>query len=547
MYPKLQPSLFAAEPPLPSHILDLLPGLVAYFDLGLHYRFANAAYSSWRGLEPDKIIGHHVRDIVGENNYPVIAEKLHRAAAGERITYEYDLFDGGYQRRVQGSYAPDLNAQGEVVGIVALVTDISTRHDLQSQIARSEAMFNEAFENAPIGAAMVDLDGRLIRANAAFSVMLGHSAAEMRGLNIRDITHPDDIEADLELLRSVLRKERDGYCMEKRYLRRDGSDLHGKLAVSVVRNDAGDAIRFFAHVEDVSQQREAERRLIATNARLSLVTEAIRGGSWHMDVASSSFQTSEALAQFVAGPDAQPMDLDSYSACIHAEDRDASDLQPLLAGRCDRASAEYRLETSSGTHWIRCDRRLLRDGDGRPEQIVGVAIDMTDEHQRRMLAETQAITDPLTGLLNRRGLEQRLSGLARETPCGVLAVDLDRFKQVNDQFGHDAGDAALVEAAARLRGMTRASDLVARVGGDEFVLVLIGLDLPALTSLAERAIQRLQEPFDACAGRDLRVGASIGAIWSPEPPKAIEATLSRADGALYQAKAAGRGTWRLAA
>lgn len=539
---------FAAEanPPALSHVLDLVPGLVAYFDLDLHYRYANATYRQWRGLSADEVIGRPVREIVGERNYPLILTKLRQAAAGERVVYEYDIFDGANQRRVQGSYVPDFGAQGQVVGVLALVTDISTRDDLQQKIATSEAMFNEAFENAPIGNAIVDIAGRLIRANRAFAAMLGRSPEEMQDLNFREITHPDDLDADVELFRSVVSGESDGYFMEKRYLRRDGTFINGKLAVSVVRNDAGQAVRFLSHVEDISQQREAERRLMAANARLSLVTEAVRGGSWHMDVATLNFQTSEALAQFAAGQDAKPLDLDGYCALIHPDDLAKASLDPLLRGESDRSSVEYRLETPTGTHWMRCDRRLLRDADGNPEQIVGVSIDLTDEHERQMRAEVQASTDPLTGLLNRRGLEQRLMELPKECACGVLAIDLDGFKGVNDQLGHDAGDAVLVETAGRLRAMTRQSDLVARIGGDEFVLVLVGLDLPALEGLAERITGRLGEDFTACADSGACVGGSIGASWSAEPPVAIEGFLSRADAALYQAKAAGRGTWRLA-
>lgn len=533
------------DAPTPAHILDLLPGLVAYFGLDLRYRYANERYAEWRSISGRKMVGKYVREIVGERNYPLIAGKLREAAAGTPVVYEYDIFDGEQQRRVQGSYVPDVDPAGKIIGIIALVTDISVRDDLQRRIARGEAMFNEAFENAPIGNAIVDLEGRLIRSNRAFAAMLGRSQEEMTTLSIVDITHPDDLHADLELLRSVLRKERDGYWLEKRYVRKDGSFLYGKLVVSVVRNDAGDAVRVLAHVEDITQRREAERRLIETNARLSLVTAAIPGGSWHLDIATGRFETSEALAQFVCGPASTALDQESYAARIHPDDSASVDLAPLLRGDVDQSTVDYRIETVSGTRWMRCDRRLLRDAHGQPEQIIGVAIDFTEEHERRTLAESQASTDPLTGLLNRRGLDQRLQALPQDCPCGVLAIDLDGFKQVNDQLGHDAGDAILTETADRLRTMTRATDLVARLGGDEFAVVLVGLELPALQALAERATARLQARFATASASDLRVGASVGATWSPQPPTSADGILARADNALYQAKAAGRGRLRV--
>ncbi|WP_294390293.1 GGDEF and EAL domain-containing protein [uncultured Sphingomonas sp.] len=528
----------------PRRILDLLPGLVAYFGADLRYRYANATYADWRGLHPREIVGRHVRHVVGERNYPVIEERLRRALAGERVVYEYYIFDDDFRRRVQGSYVPDFDEDGRVVGVITLVTDISRRDDLQLRIAESEAMFNEAFENAPNGAAMVGLDGHVIRCNLAFATMLGRSVEEMQALNFSAVTHPDDVDADLDLFGSVLRKERNGYCLDKRYVRADGTCIDARLAVSAIRDDGGDVIRFFSHIEDVTQQRAAERKLIETNARLSLVSEAIRGGSWHFDVATGRFETSDALAQFIGGAGTQPLDLAGYCGHIDPLDLPQCTLEPLIEGEADRSSVQYRLQTQTGVHWMRCDRRLLRDAHGRPEKIVGVAIDMTEEHHRAMRAEFQASTDPLTGLLNRRGLQQRLEQLSPGSACGILAIDLDGFKQVNDRLGHDIGDAVLVEAGARLRAMVRDTDLVARLGGDEFVMILAGIDVAGLERLAERATQALGEGFAAVGGSDLRVAASVGATWLPHPPTSTD-SMSRADAALYEAKAAGRGTWRL--
>lgn len=530
-----------------SHILDLLPGLVAYFGRDLRYRFANQTYARWRGIAPEQIVGRYVREIVGERNYPLIAAQLGRALAGETVSYDYHIFDNDDQRRVQGTYVPDVASDGSVAGIVVLVTDISRRDDLQLRVAHSEAMFAEAFENAPVGEAMVGLDGRVIRANRVFAEMLGHTPEEMVGVSVASITHPDDIERDLHELRALIRNRRDGYQIEKRYLRRDGTSFQARLTVAAVRDDSGDVVRFFAHAEDVTQQRAAERRLIETNARLSLMTEAVRGGSWHMNIAADRFETSEALAQFVAGPGARPYDLAGFTAHIHPDDHEKADLRSLIKGERDQSSVEYRLQTRTGTHWMRCDRRLLRDAQGRPEQIVGVTIDLTEEHERRIQAELQATTDPLTGLLNRRGLEQRLRALPGECTCGVMLIDLDGFKQVNDRLGHEAGDAILVETGERLRAAVRHDDLVARLGGDEFAVVLVRVDVAGLERLAERTVAVLQGGFAACAGSDLRVGASLGATWSTSPLITERGVMARADRALYQAKAAGRGTWRLAA
>jgi len=162
-------------------------------------------------------------------------------------------------------------------------------------------------------------------------------------------------------------------------------------------------------------------------------------------------------------------------------------------------------------------------------------------------AEEQALTDTLTGLRNRRALDLALNRLiALGQPFGLMHMDLDYFKTVNDTLGHAAGDHVLREVAAMLRDETRAEDTVARVGGDEFVLLMPGMDDGArLAQIAHRIIQRLSAPIPY-GGQDCRVAASIGLALSADyvAPRA-DTMLNDADQALYLAKREGRACARL--
>lgn len=158
-------------------------------------------------------------------------------------------------------------------------------------------------------------------------------------------------------------------------------------------------------------------------------------------------------------------------------------------------------------------------------------------------AEEQALTDTLTGLRNRRAMDRALDRATRTgQPFGLMHLDLDYFKQVNDTYGHAAGDHVLAEVARALREETRAGDIVARVGGDEFLLLFPGLTDPTvLSGIATRIIRRLEVPI-VWEGRLCRLSASIGFTAStlyprPEPDR----LLSDADSALYTSKRAGRG------
>lgn len=161
----------------------------------------------------------------------------------------------------------------------------------------------------------------------------------------------------------------------------------------------------------------------------------------------------------------------------------------------------------------------------------------------RMVAEEQALTDALTGLKNRRAMEQELARLIGERrPFGLMHLDLDYFKTVNDRLGHAAGDRMLQHAARILLTETRDRDTVARVGGDEFVLIFDGLvEMGLLDRSARRIIERLEEPV-ACDDGTCRISASIGAALSTQYALPDPANMLRdADRALYRAKRAGRG------
>jgi diguanylate cyclase (GGDEF)-like protein len=187
------------------------------------------------------------------------------------------------------------------------------------------------------------------------------------------------------------------------------------------------------------------------------------------------------------------------------------------------------------------------------DELQGVILavhDVTEQTQRVETIRQQAFYDSLTGLPNRIMILDRLEhGLARAArsgrPLGLLFLDLDHFKQVNDLHGHDAGDALLREAAHRLAAVTRKGDTIGRLGGDEFVMILSDLADPEDAALvASKVIQTLEVPF-LIAGASLQIGTSIGIAAAPADGTEVAILLKLADAAMYAAKKGGRSTYRL--
>ncbi len=406
------------------------------------------------------------------------------------------------------------------------------------------ALFDFAFEHAPVGIVFHDVAGRIRRANQAFSRLVGIPLDTLQGMSFKNFAHPDDLDRDETLFNAVIEGTRDGYSIEKRYINHQGAIVHVVIHLTAMRDAVGNIVQLLSQVQDISAQKESERQLAEKAAQLELAMEAVRGGFWHMDVAAGRFETSERLAQFIGGPGAGRLDLELYLARVNPSDMASADLTPLLLGEVDHSCAEYRLNTVFGERWMRCDRRLLRNPDGTPRRIVGVAIDFTDEHMRLKEFERRSETDALTGLLNRRGLAMRYPLLPSSSGWTVLLMDLDGFKTVNDVHGHSAGDKVLLETARRLEQDVRAEDLVCRTGGDEFVIVVAG-DLGVADQVAARIVEGMRAPI-AVGATTVEVRATIGGVWIPAKTS-LDELLADADALLYKAKAAGKDRWNLQA
>ena len=199
--------------------------------------------------------------------------------------------------------------------------------------------------------------------------------------------------------------------------------------------------------------------------------------------------------------------------------------------------------------WRRADEAADHTCSMRIENLARITSLVLERHRSASALEHAAFHDALTGLCNRSRFFERLTrALDEPSPgsvVGVLYVDLDGFKPVNDRFGHGAGDEVLRTVARRLAAAVRAEDLVARMGGDEFAILCPGTDTAGLEVLAERVTRVVGEPIGLGVGT-VSVGASVGVASSPPGACSVDGLVDAADQALYSAKAAAGGAWRLA-
>ena len=255
----------------------------------------------------------------------------------------------------------------------------------------------------------------------------------------------------------------------------------------------------------------------------------------------------QALVDLLACPRDELMKIDATAFYVDPSARD--DFRAAIDGPGYVIDYPVRLRRRDG---VILDGLLTTvaqtDAAGNLTAYQGIIRDITEMKRAQEELAFLAMHDPLTGLLNRGALMSRLdveltrAGRNLER-CGVVYVDLDRFKEVNDTQGHAVGDDILRHAAQRLVGVLRKSDAIARIGGDEFVILIPELEAPTgHADVAEKLIRSLQEPFTA-AGRSFTLSASIGIAIFPDDGTDATTLLQRADDAMYVAKQRGRGTW----
>lgn len=212
-----------------------------------------------------------------------------------------------------------------------------------------------------------------------------------------------------------------------------------------------------------------------------------------------------------------------------------------------RATLEHRFASAAGPGgWARSHLSRI-DVPGRPPRVMCVMEDITSDQQVLEAHRREAELDPLTGLLNRRGGDRRLHAalqrMAETGPVAVIVCDVDRFKEVNDTYGHPAGDDVLAGLAGRFCSVLRRGDDVARRGGDEFIVVARVAGWEEAAAIADRMVRTASHPWRGEGGpRQVTISAGV-AVAHPGRPVEAANLIRDADRALYRAKAAGGGRW----
>lgn len=513
-------------------------------------------YSSQRvrdllGYAPEAVVGRNLGQLMSDTDAlklgPQIREIVLRREPLLRLDHSMLTADGEL-RLMETNARPFFEPDGRFMGYRGVTRDVTSQRDLQRALEKSERIFRNAFDDFPTGMAFVSCNGRVLRVNAYLSQLLGYPAGELETLDLSSLLL---LEQRWEISQEILalcEGRRSLFAAELRLLGKDGRPRWTRLAAALVDRDNADGKigPLLLMISDIS----AEKTAASNSLRLQKIVERMgdavvvadrSGGVLYMNPFAKKL-LGLAPDESLAGQSIRRFHPDPVGDFI-------VDKAFALAESSGHWEGEVVWQHRAGEQILTWQVMMVhRDATGDFEYWTVVARDIRERKQLEERLSHQATHDALTGLPNRLlmrdRLQQAINTARREHKLlAVLFVDLDNFKRINDTLGHAYGDVVLIEVAALFREVLRASDTLARQGGDEFIVLLPGLNtLNDVIAVLDKMMKSLSQSF-VIDGREIYVTASVGVSIFPFDHDNGDELLRKADVAMYQAKEQGRNNY----
>ncbi len=530
---------------------DVAIGAADWFwemDAGLRFTYLSGAFETTTGRPQSKIIGQTIADALGsvvvDDADWVRANSALKAADPFAVSLTLTE-DAGRVLRFCGR--PALDETGGFLGYRGVGFDISESAAARRQLRDSEHRFRTIIDNVSDIVCIVDRDNQMRFLNRAVSRVLGYTVEELGSGSAGEHALPEDQAK----IKRAMQQARDypGRIIAGtyRFRHKDGSirTLHVNRKCLGGADGDGSVI---VHARDITAQQAIELALRQSEERLRDFAET--GADWFWE------QDAEMRYTYLSGkyPDHEHTPVEQILGRTREEISPGSNfkaenwrqLYARLAAHEPFSNFEYAFPRHDGSElMVRVSGKPKFDDNGRFAGYRGTGIDITESHLLSQQLNYQASHDPLTGLVNRREFELRLARVIKscredDGEHALCYIDLDQFKVVNDTCGHDAGDELLRQISALLKDIVRKRDTIARLGGDEFGLLLERCSIEQANRVAENVRDGIDKFRFIWAGRNFRLGASIGVIPIDFTSGNIANVMRSADAACYAAKDAGR-------
>jgi diguanylate cyclase (GGDEF)-like protein/PAS domain S-box-containing protein len=530
-----------------------IPEAIVYVDLERGCTFVNNQFLTTRGFTREFLLGKFPKDVYGPEEMRLLQPGFDGVMAGKEVVYERQVLHApsGRQRWMRVRLTPRKDAGGRVLGFYVVSTDI---HDLmvaRGSLEEKERELRQVIDSIPTPMAYVDAGQRYRYVNDALLDYVGLPNDKVVGRTVLQVLGAERHRR----LEPVLRRVFEGELVSQERLIdfADGRSRWMNIRYTPRRDASGKVIGYYATTSDIHEQKLAEEELRRAHSVLSAHVDGTPLAVIEFDPSLRIVRWSGNAASFFGWSADEALGRMLWDwRLVFEEDVDAVEamFRRLVQGPESQATHLNRNYRKDGSViWVEWHNSALRDAEGRLVSILSFAQDVSTRIQAEERLQYMATHDGLTGLPNRLVLGDRLTAaLARAQRSGhgvaALFLDLDHFKDVNDTLGHKVGDELLRSLARRVRGTLRQTDLLVRISGDEFVIVLEDLEGEGGPDrVAQKILDEVLRPFPI-EGQDVQVSASLGYAVYPGDGDDAETLLKNADAAMYHAKEMGRNSYR---
>jgi len=503
------------------------------------------------GYSAEEVVGrpvHVLAPIERAHESDEILEKV-KAGCEVKSVELVRLRKDGREIVIHLTVSPTRDASGNVIGASAIARDVTEEKRSEAALRQSEEQYRILFESNPVAMYVYDLRNlRILSANRAAIDQYGFTEQEFLAKTVMEIRPEEDIPSLLQDMAA----HTDG--LQKRgswrHRRKDGTILDVEIVCHPLNFRGTESILVAAH--DVTERKRAEQSLQQAEEKYRGIFEDSVIGIFQATLDRRLVSINRTLAQMHGYDSSEEMmeDVSMRSPQLFVDPSRMSELAQIVTDGGTARGAELEIYRRDGaTKWVRMNLRGIRDASGEVVLREGTVEDITEHKAATERIKFLAYYDALTELPQRALLQDRLehalaAARRRHEKIALLFLDLDRFKSINDSFGHSFGDIVLKAVAQRLKACAREQDTVARVGGDEFLILLDGVKDTADAAIAAERIMRAMNASLEVQGHSFSVGCSIGLSMYPEHGMDGETLIKNADAAMYCAKEAGRGNVR---
>lgn len=521
--------------------------------------YANRAFGDMLGRDGEAGDGLSLVDLVHEEDRATAPLRLMRLMRGETDEYRGECrfrhADGQPLWVMVAASVLHDERVGAPKFLVVQVTNIELQKKAEEALAYSESRWNFALESARQGVWDHDIRTDSMFYSRMWRIMRGIPPdEEVDGDQQKWMAriHPDDLQHVIDNVERQDRGDADFDALEYRERTRDGSYIwilsRGR---PVEWDEKGNPVRTLGTDTDITRLKTIELELAAEKERLRITLDSIADGMISTDEAGRVVLMNPAAEELTGWSTDDAMGREVRSI-FTLRDGVTGDLQDCPVAVCLASDAAAHLDddmvlvSRNGVERdIRCTAAPVRTPAGRLNGAVLVFQDVTQSRAMQRELAHSATHDDLTDLPNRPAFERALNTAIVAARHGrhhcLLYIDLDRFKPVNDNAGHAAGDALLKQVAQTIRGSCRSHDVAARIGGDEFAVLLGDCPLEGGQRIADKIVRAIGSLAFSWASRTYHIGASVGLTVVSDKPASPLGFMGEADAACYAAKARGRG------